>query len=194
MRYNVITNSNSNKIITGGSTVYCWCCLLFIHKSKCFFFFSFQNLINWSQDDIIISSVMMCCFHVVWLNQLIGNRRLFFFFFCIPSKYMYMFRTAILAQLPMNTLKLRQNGRHFPNDIFEHILFNENVGISIKMSLKCVLYDPTNNNPVWVQIMAWCQLGNKSLAEPMMALLIDMHAPLGLNVLKHLTDSFHWSL
>ena len=37
-----------------------------------------------------------------------------------------------------NTLRQRQDGRHFPDDIFKCIFLNENVWISIKISLKFV--------------------------------------------------------
>ena len=36
----------------------------------------------------------------------------------------------------LNTLRPRQNGRHFADDTFKHIFLNENVRISIKISLK----------------------------------------------------------
>ena len=39
----------------------------------------------------------------------------------------------------LNTLRLRQNGRHFPDDIFKCIFFNENVWIFIKISLRLFL-------------------------------------------------------
>ena len=39
---------------------------------------------------------------------------------------------------PFNTLGPRQNGRHFPDDIFKCIFLNENVRVSIKISLKIV--------------------------------------------------------
>ena len=38
----------------------------------------------------------------------------------------------------LNTSRLRQNGCHFPDDIFKWIFFNENVWILIKISLKFV--------------------------------------------------------
>ena len=65
----------------------------------------------------------------------------------------------------VNTLRLRQNGHHFPDDIFKCIFLNENVWISIKISLKCVSTSPINNIPVLVQIMAWCCPGDKPLSE-----------------------------
>ena len=37
-----------------------------------------------------------------------------------------------------NTLRPRQNGRHFPDDIFKCIFVNENVWIAIEISLKFV--------------------------------------------------------
>ena len=39
---------------------------------------------------------------------------------------------------PFNTLRPRQNGRHFPDAIFKCIFLNENVWILIKISLKFV--------------------------------------------------------
>ena len=38
----------------------------------------------------------------------------------------------------INTLRPQQNGRRFANDTFIRILLNENVRISIKISLKFV--------------------------------------------------------
>ena len=59
-----------------------------------------------------------------------------------------------LHSLWFNTLRPRQNGRHFPDDIFKSIFSNENVQFSIKISLKFVPKDPTNTIPALVQIMA----------------------------------------
>ena len=70
-----------------------------------------------------------------------------------------------------NTLRLRQNGRHFPDDIFKCIFLNENVWISIKISLKFVPKGPINNNPALVHIMAWHWPGDKPLSEPIMVKL-----------------------
>ena len=41
-------------------------------------------------------------------------------------------------------LSRRQNGRYFPDDIFKWIFLNENVLISIKISLKFVPKGPIN--------------------------------------------------
>ena len=67
-----------------------------------------------------------------------------------------------------NTLRPRQNGRRFADDTFKCIFLNENVRISIKISLKFVPKGPINNNPALVQIMAWRRSGDKPLSEPRM--------------------------
>ena len=62
----------------------------------------------------------------------------------------------------------RQNGRHFPNDIFKCIFLNDDEWIPIKISLKFVPKGLKNNIPALVQIMAWRRSGDKPLSEPMM--------------------------
>ena len=52
------------------------------------------------------------------------------------------------------------------------IFLNENVRISIKISLKFVPKGPINNNPALVQIMAWRRPGDKPLSESMMIILL----------------------
>ena len=52
--------------------------------------------------------------------------------------------------LPINTLRLRRNEQHFADDIFKRIYFNENVWISIKISLEFVPKGPINNIPALV--------------------------------------------
>ena len=66
-------------------------------------------------------------------------------------------------------LRPRQNGRHFPDEIFKWIFVNENAQISIKISLKFVPRGPINNIPALVSIMAWRRPGDEPLSEPMMA-------------------------
>ena len=72
----------------------------------------------------------------------------------------------------INTLRPRQNGRHFADDTFNHIFVNENARISIKFSLKFVPKGPINNIPALVQIMAWRHPGDKPLSEPVMVSLL----------------------
>ena len=71
-----------------------------------------------------------------------------------------------------NTLRPRQNGQNFPDDIFKCIFVNENVWLSIKISLKFVPGGQINNIPSLVQIMAWRRPSDKPLSEPMMVRLL----------------------
>ena len=71
----------------------------------------------------------------------------------------------------INTLRPRQNGRHFADDTFKRIFLNDNVRISIRIPLKFVLYGPIYCIPALVQIMAWRRPGDKPLSEPMMVWL-----------------------
>ena len=72
----------------------------------------------------------------------------------------------------INTLRPRQNGRHFADDTFKPIFLNENIRISIKISLKFVPKVPINSFLALVQIMAWHRPGDKPLSEPMMVCLL----------------------
>ena len=84
-------------------------------------------------------------------------------------------------RFPFNIMRHRQDGRHFQGDIFKWIFFNENCCVLIHISLKYVPKGPIDNNLALVQIMAWCQTGDKPLSEPMMAWFGDIYASLGLN-------------
>ena len=75
------------------------------------------------------------------------------------------------GQYLVNTLRPRRNEQHFADDIFKRIFFNENVWISITISLKFVPNGPINNISALVQIIAWRRSGDKPLSEPMMVSL-----------------------
>ena len=72
----------------------------------------------------------------------------------------------------INSLRPRQDGRHFPDGIFKRIFLNENVWILIKISLKFVPKGLINNIPALVQIMAWRRPGDKPLSQAMMVVLL----------------------
>ena len=74
--------------------------------------------------------------------------------------------------MSFNTLRPRQNGRHFPDDIFNSNCLNENVWTPNKISLKFVPKGLINNVPALVQTMAWHRRGGKPLSEPMMVILL----------------------
>ena len=69
----------------------------------------------------------------------------------------------------LNTLRPRQNGRLFADDTFRRIFLNENIRISIQISLKFVPKGLMNNIlAVLVLIMAWRRPDDKPLSEPML--------------------------
>ena len=80
---------------------------------------------------------------------------------------------AILLKPPsVNTLKQRQKCHHFGDDISKCIFLNENLWISLQISLKFVRKVQIINIPALVHIMAWHRPDNKSLPEPMMVTLL----------------------
>ena len=79
-------------------------------------------------------------------------------------------------------LPLNKMAAILADDILKYISLNEKVWISIKISLEFVPKVPINNIPALLQIMAWCQPGDKPLSEPMMVYWC-ICVPLGLNQL-----------
>ena len=78
----------------------------------------------------------------------------------------YMFH--IYVSCAINTLRPRQNGPHFSDDIFKRIFLNGNWYILMKISFKFFPQGPINNIPALVQIMALRRPGDKPLSEPVM--------------------------
>ena len=81
----------------------------------------------------------------------------------------------------IDTLRSRQTGRHFTGwQIFKCIFFNDNVRISIQISLT---NGANYNEPALIQIMARRRTGDKPLTESVMSWFTDRHigiyAPLG---------------
>ena len=77
-------------------------------------------------------------------------------------------RTPSSGKRGVNTSRPRQNCRHFPDDILKWIFLDEDVIISIKLSLKFVPKGSINNNSALVLIMAWRRPGDKPISEPML--------------------------
>ena len=114
-----------------------------------------SNQINIKLWDIIIwsmSKVQRCFFKPL---QLMSN-------------YILHKTMGIITYPCFNKLRPRQHGRHFSDDILKWIFLNENIWISIQISLKLVSRYPINSIPALVQIMAWRRPGDKPLSVPMM--------------------------
>ena len=91
---------------------------------------------------------------------------------------------AGLANLKLNTSRPRQNGHHFADDIFKCVFLNENIWISINISLNLIPKGQINNIPLTVQIMAWRRPGDKPVSEQWWLVYWRIFASLGLNALK----------
>ena len=61
------------------------------------------------------------------------------------------------------------------DDNFKQIFFNENVWISINISLMFVSKGPINNIPALLQIMVWRRPGDMPLSEPMLTRFTDAY-------------------
>ena len=56
----------------------------------------------------------------------------------------------------------------FADDVFKHVFENENVKMTIRISLKFAPKSPLDSKSALVQVMAWRRIGDKSLPEPML--------------------------
>ena len=77
-----------------------------------------------------------------------------------------------IGSFAFNTLRPRQNGRRFADDLFKCIFLNENARISLEISLKSVPKVQINNIQALVRAMAWRRSGDKPLSEPIMVSLL----------------------
>ena len=119
---------------------------------------------------------------------------------CVSSIFHPFIRCLRESPAQFNTLTLRENGRHFPDDVFRCIFLNENCYIAIQISLKFVSAGPINNMPPLVLIMAWHQTDDKPLSEPMMVSLLmhiclnELITPIGGIVAYNSFHFFHSNL
>ena len=83
--------------------------------------------------------------------------------------------SVAMASLGHNELRPRQDGHHIADDKFKRSCLNENIWISIDISLKFIPKGQIKNMPVLVKIMAWRRPGDKPLSEPMMVWFTDAY-------------------
>ena len=84
----------------------------------------------------------------------------------------------------LNTLRPLQDDNYFADDIFKCIFSNENVWISLKISVKFVPKVIINNIPRSVQIMAWRDQGTSHHLNQWSLIYWRIHASLGLNEIR----------
>ena len=91
------------------------------------------------------------------------------------STTVHLIRTHIMKFLSVYSSPPGQNGRHFADDIYLRIFLNENVRLSIQLSLKFLPKGPINNKSALVQVMACHLFGAKPLPEPMLSQFTDAY-------------------
>ena len=91
-----------------------------------------------------------------------------------------------LHSFKFNTLRPRQNGRHFPDDIFKCIFLNANVWISLKIWLKFVPKFRINNIPTLVQEWLGPGQATSHYLNQWWLVYRRIYASLGLNELNQL--------
>ena len=75
----------------------------------------------------------------------------------------------------VNTLRARQNGRHFANGIFKCIFLNENFWSLNKISVKYVAWGLIKDMTALLQIMAWCRISDKHLSKAILICFNDAY-------------------
>ena len=127
----------------------------------------FMTLLHYAIDLLLMpSSATKDC---NWLYLVFSDTRAMSIH--MPSNQYRQSVKMVIISSCLNTLRPRQNGRHFADGIFKCIFLNENVWIPLKISLTFVPKGPINNIPTLVQVMAWRRPGDKPLSEPMMVSL-----------------------
>ena len=157
-----------------------------------------KHLTHWGQGSLLLTEIS-------WISIGIAAWYVHLYTWTAISPATWRFQPILLAEKlhgeriiithpchHFNTLGPRQNGCRFADDIFKCIFLDENVSISIDISLKYVPKCPINNIPALVQIMAWRRPGDKSLPEPMLVgSLTHIYASLGLNELMVVYSNHH---
>ena len=110
--------------------------------------------------DISISQLSSC-----WLRTLSVMTNWLFYAYCCKAKFMWVRKSSTHLSLDKMAMILQ-------TAFFRCIFMNE-FCILIKISLKFVLNGPIGNNPALVQIMTWCQTGDKPLSESMLTQFTD---------------------
>ena len=138
-----------------------------------------KEMVVWQRFQVILchpfgnSNTNVHIIKIIWGSN---NCKFLERIFSAITVEVWVSRTRTITKRPLcvfiNTLRPRQNGRRFADDTFKRNFLNENVRISINISLKFVPKGPINNNPALVQIMAWRQSGDKPLSEPIMVNLL----------------------
>ena len=119
--------------------------------------------------------VCACCFHI-FLYNMMTSWHLSVFRIIGPLSGESSVDVPLTGSIiwSVNTLRPRQNGCNFTDDNFKCVFLNENVWLSINISLKFVPKGSNTNILALVQLMTWCRTGDKPLSEQMVYILLTL--------------------
>ena len=121
------------------------------------FIFAAKLLVRWVDGAGIIDIMVRCKYLLSWRK----DRQTSFW----SDMLSYLIWSGVASLMSggtlevVNTLRPRQNCRHFADDTFRCFFMNEKNCILIRISLKFVPKDPIDCSPAFVQIMAWRRTG-----------------------------------
>ena len=92
-----------------------------------------------------------------------------------PNEKRFISSVTLQLRKSLITLRLKANGWHFADDIFEYIFLQEKFLHFEKNKLKFVSKRLIDNRSALVQVMAWHQTGAKPLPEPMLTQFNDAY-------------------
>ena len=127
---------------------------------------------------------MSITIHITYIFRLSATRLVCFCNYAPSWMFLYM---DLVFEYCINTLRPRQNERHFADDMFKCIFLNENAWIPMEISLKFVPKGPINKIPALFQIMAWRRPGDKPLSETMLVSLLAHKCVTRPQWVKHVT-------
>ena len=171
-----------------------------------------DTCIQWKFEKGYLTNLNIKIFNLFWHSVIIGSGYGLMMDsitpFHDPMQWTYcqkdheVYTPAHFGRNALNTLRPGQNGCHFTDDVLKYISLNENVWISVNISLKFVDNAPMDNKAAFVQLMAWCWTSDKPLSELMMTQLNDAYTYMYMclwpqrNVFENIVwvDPFHSSL
>ena len=96
----------------------------------------------------------------------------------------------IIRVIPLTHWDRDKMAAIFQTTFSNAFFLNENVWISLKLSLKFVLKVRINNSPGLVQIMTWHWSGDKPLSEPMLVCCTDAYLHHSASMCRQIMQDF----
>ena len=143
-------------------------CLVYL----CNFYLTHRSSLNWRKKYWVFTGILYTILLYVWACKHVLKTYSYVIQWYITSRSPHATTKYESDYVCFNTLRPRQNGRHFADAIFKYIFLNKDIWISIQISLQFVRKGPISNIRALVQIMACRRPGDEPLSELMLANLL----------------------